>query len=274
MPDRLDENKILKNIEKLGSKCVSRLVFFDETESTNSVAKRLAREGAPDCTVVAARRQSAGRGRLGRSFLSEEGGIYLSYIIRPDCEFSSALKITAGAAVAVMRAVKSYCDNVLIKWVNDVYINGKKVCGILSEASPDAENGVGFIVVGVGVNVFGSAKDFGDELSDIVTTIEENSKKDIDINELFAKIIFELNGVYKSLGNFKSVISQYRENSLVIGKKVYITEGGKSEAVKVIDVDESGALVVCDEFSKMRKISGGEVSLRVAKRKRDGFSAN
>ncbi len=259
----LDREKILNEIEKLDESCVSELVFFDETSSTNDDAKKLANKGAKDCTLIIARRQNGGRGRMGRSFLSEEGGIYLSYIIRPKSTLYSALKITAGAAVAVMRAIKSYCGDVLIKWVNDVYIGNKKACGILCESAiSDGGKSADFIVVGIGINVFGKSESFGGELKDIVTTIEENTDIDININKLAAEVVSNLYKVYKSLDNFDDIISAYRENSLVLGQNVYLFEAGKKALVNVLDIDDEGALIVKDEFSNIRKIGSGEVSLR------------
>ena len=131
-------------------------LYFEELDSTNSYLKEMAAKGAQEGTIIIANRQSAGRGRLGRSFFSpEEKGIYMSILLRPDISLERAVLITSMAAVAVAEAIEQVSGiQTKIKWVNDIFLNKKKVCGILTEAGIDAETGtLEYAVLGIGVNV-------------------------------------------------------------------------------------------------------------------------
>lgn len=142
--------------------------LYDTLESTNRTAKLLALEGAAHGTLVLAGGQTAGRGRLGRSFASPAGkGVYCSVVLRPPLPAANAQTATIGAAVAVCRAVQTLCGlELAIKWVNDLYYKGKKVCGILTEAGTDLESGqLEWLVVGIGLNLTATAEDFPPELT-------------------------------------------------------------------------------------------------------------
>ncbi len=247
-----------KTIEFKG--VTSTVLVFDEVESTNDIAKKMAKEGACDRTVIIANSQTGGRGRMGRSFLSKPGGIYMSFILKPDVPAFDALKITAGAAVAVRRAVSKYAEGALIKWVNDIYINGKKGAGILAESVID-EDGKMCIILGIGVNLFGKSEDFGPELSDIVTTIEENAAFLPEKREFAYDIAREVFDVYDSLNDFSLVIEEYKKYSLVLNKKVFLVSGETKKEAFVIDIDDNGGLIV-EQDGEVKTISTGEVSLR------------
>ena len=142
--------------------------LYDTLESTNRTAKLLALEGATHGTLVLAGGQAAGRGRPGRSFASPAGkGVYCSVVLRPPLPAANAQTATIGAAVAVCRAVQMLCGlELAIKWVNDLYYKGKKVCGILTEAGTDLESGqLEWLVVGIGLNLTATADDFPPELA-------------------------------------------------------------------------------------------------------------
>ena len=142
------------------------IYLYDKLESSNRTAKTLALEGAPHGTMVLTSQQTAGRGRLGRRFVSPAGkGIYLSLVLRPGLPMTEAQAVTVSAAVAVCRAVKRLCGLDLgIKWVNDLYYNGKKVCGILTEAGADIESGqLEWLVVGIGLNLTSTAADWPEQ---------------------------------------------------------------------------------------------------------------
>lgn len=239
---------------------LSPVFIFDEVESTNDIAKIKAKEGALDRTVIIANSQTMGRGRMGRSFLSKQGGIYMSFILKPDVPAFDALKITAGAAVAVRRAVSRYAKDALIKWVNDIYINGRKCAGILAESVTD-EDGKMCIILGIGVNLFGKREDFGEELSDIVTTIEENAAFLPPKNEFAFEIAKEVFDVYDSLDDFSLVIEEYKKYSLVLNKKVFLVSGDTKKEALALDIDNNGGLIVKQD-GEVKTISTGEVSLR------------
>lgn len=256
---------IEKTLEDIG--ITGNIIFFDEIDSTNNVAKQLAIQKIESNTLVVAKRQSCGRGRLGRSFMSLGNGIYFSVILRPDSSVENSLKITSGAAVAVRRVLSKYCDDVKIKWVNDIYISEKKVCGILTEAASSDGGTLDYVVVGIGINVFGRHEDFGDELSDIVTTLEENTNSLLDKNLLIASVYKELLDIISELDSFNSVMDEYRKHNIIIGKSVYIIRGDEKRLAEVIDIDNEGSLIAVDEATKEQmRISSGEVSIRFSKR--------
>ena len=146
--------------------------YLEEIDSTNRYVKQLGAAGAPEGRVVIANRQSAGRGRLGRSFFSPgEKGIYMSVLLRPEIELERAVLITSMAAVAVARAIERVSDiPAKIKWVNDIFLNRKKVCGILTESGINAETGkLEYAVLGIGVNV--GSMEFPEELKGIATSV-------------------------------------------------------------------------------------------------------
>lgn len=262
------ENKIKKELIENELAKVNKLAdvyVFDKIASTNNEAKKLASEGCREKSLICANSQTNGKGRLGRSFVSDGSGIYLSVVLRPRCDISKTVKITSGAAVAVKRVIEKYCDDTKIKWVNDIYIGKKKVCGILTEAVSDFESGgVEYAVVGIGVNVFGKAEDFGAELKDIVTTMEEHLKdgKKLDKNVIVSQIYSELIDIYNSLDVFSLVMKEYRESCFVIGKQVFAVKAGERTKVTVTDVDDNGALVCEDENKNKILLSSGEISIR------------
>lgn len=174
------------------------IFVFDEIDSTNNVAKQFATQGIGDKALIVAKKQTNGRGRLGRSFLSDGNGIYMSMVIRPTVSVEKILKITAGAAVAVKRVAEKYCEGVKIKWVNDIYIAQKKVCGILAEAITGNEGKIDAVIIGIGVNVFGTCDEYGEELKTIVTTLEEQGGRMLDINRLIAMIYEQLIYIFRT----------------------------------------------------------------------------
>ena len=210
-----DSNMLSKEGIELYLKSGAPLHFFHSTDSTNKRAAALALEGACSGTCVIAEHQSAGRGRLGRSFYSpERQGIYLSVILKPDFDISKAVLITAAASVAVKRAIQTVCGACpQIKWVNDLYLDGKKICGILTEAITDFESGqITNIVVGIGINC--SCEDFPDEIQEIAGGIPGSYSK----NALAAEVVNQLLDI-ASLTNqtFTSFVSGQLTEAVIIG---------------------------------------------------------
>lgn len=243
-----------------------RLKIYKEIGTTNDEAKRLAREGEAENLVVLTESQTAGKGRRGRSFYSMgPEGVYMSLLLRPKLSFQEALKITTMTAVAVSRAIEKNCDvEVGIKWVNDLFIHGKKVCGILTEAGIDFETGdLDYAVVGIGVNVLKC--DFPEELKGIVTTLEDESGQQISRSKLAADILREMHGLYQELGTEEGGVPSYHEEyvnrSIVLGKEVMVHAGTQTYPAKAVAIDENIGLVV--ETTEGRKVlDSGEVSAR------------
>lgn len=238
--------------------------IFKSLDSTNTAAKKLALEGASHGTCVIALHQNNGKGRLGRSFLSPaNSGIYLSVILRPDFDINKSILITTAASVAVCRALKEVCGvDPKIKWVNDIYVNGKKVCGILTEAITDFESGqIESLVVGIGINC--STEGFPAELLEIAGAVEGDYSK----NHLAARIITEILSLASDLESH-TFIEEYRQLSLVIGKTVQVYKGGYSDKVpgisaRVLDIDDNGGLQVLYSSGQQETLCSGEISIRL-----------
>ena len=230
-------------------------------DSTNTRAKILAAAGAPHGFLVVADSQSAGRGRLGRSFWSpEHSGVYMTVILRPECTAEKASLVTSLAAVAAARAVEKLSGaDVKIKWVNDLYIGGKKICGILSEAGFRPDGHPDYVAVGIGVNVLKA--EFPPELRDIAGSIRSETGCEPDRNRLAAEILNELEAVYGQLetGEF---LEESRRRSNVIGRDVLVFEGGKQYPARALDIDEQGHLVI-RTAGGISVLGFGEISLRL-----------
>lgn len=239
----------------------------DEVGSTNTVLRSLAEDGAPEGTVVCASSQTAGRGRMGRSFFSPDGsGIYLSILLRPELSCNDAAMITPAAAVAVCRAIRRVCGiEAQIKWVNDVFAGEKKVCGILTESSVSGKN-VAYAVVGIGVNVYEPHGGFPDAVRDIagaVTDVRETGLRD----RLCAAIIDEVFALYDGLAD-RSFLGEYRERCFIIGRRVGVvpvamagSDGIAGEAT-VIGIDGDCRLMLRFDDGRTVAMSSGEVRVK------------
>ena len=237
---------------------------YDEIDSTNSEAKRRARAGDRTPALILAETQTGGRGRLGKSFFSPRGaGIYMTYLWHPDKSAVDAVSVTTAASVAVMRAFRSFPELAGkpfgIKWVNDIYLGEKKVCGILTEAVSDLSGGrVSSILVGIGINVCPTA--FPPELADIATCLGEN----IDRNALIAHILRELLGIQGNPDPYAHMVD-YRADSLVLGKQVQTICAGVTQSGRVLEIDPTGGLVILRENGQIETLHSGEISLRLSK---------
>ena len=242
------------------------IVVLDTTESTNDRCKALAAQGASDGTVVMAGCQTAGRGRLGRTFLSPaDQGLYLSVLWRPDCPPESLLPLTALTAVAVSRAVERLGGTSPdIKWPNDLVLNGRKVCGILTELSVEAESGhVAYVVAGMGVNCRQRAEDFPPELRQIAGSLDMALPERIPRAALAAAMIEELDELrQKVLFQPQLWLAEYRRRCLNPGRRVILVRQGVTAEAEALDVDESFGLVVRHDNGMIETLRTGEVSVR------------
>ena len=243
---------------------VSLHAVFESIDSTNTYLKKLCNtETVADKTAVLAESQSGGRGRLGRSFVSPKGnGIYLSVAFAADYTADVALRITAAAAVAVCRVLDAYAkEKAQIKWVNDVYLGGRKVCGILTEAVTDTQcGGIKNIIVGIGLNMCGYDA-FPEELKPIVTTLEQHSENVPSPEELAAALINSLCALAQNLPD-SDWMAEYRERSFVIGKAVRVLQNGQERNATVSDIDADGGLCVVYEDGENAVLRSAEISIR------------
>ena len=237
----------------------------DEVTSTNALLKDMAAKGALEGRVLIAKRQTEGRGRLGRNFFSPKNGIYLSILLRPDMDFREAMLLTTIAAVAVVEAVREVTGrDTGIKWVNDVYLEGRKICGILTEAATDVENGrLSYAVVGIGVNITKpSEEDIPDELKDIAGFIYDDKEPPKGVmSRLSAAIVKHYFNYYEKLPEH-SFMESYKKHQILINKDIFvITPEGKKKA-RAYGVDDEARLLVEYEDGKEEALFTGEVSIR------------
>ena len=261
MPDLLSEPDICAH---LTTRAFGRNIeIHDSLDSTNLRAKALAAAGAPEGQLVIADTQSRGRGRMGRTFFSPpHSGIYMSLILRPVCSPSRAAMITSMTAVATARAVEKVSDvHVNIKWVNDLYIGSRKICGILSEAGMNMEAGqLDYVVVGIGVNV--CPAEFPPELRDIATSIGNETGTPPERNILIAEIINQMELLYDQLET-GAFLAESRSRSNVIGRRVLVIESGKQYPAYAEDIDDQGHLVIRTDDGFVSHLGFGEVSLKL-----------
>ena len=238
--------------------------LYDTLESSNQTAKQLALSGAPHGTLVLTGQQTAGRGRLGRKFESPDGrGIYLSLILRADISAADAQAVTVSAAVAVCRAVKALCGLELsIKWVNDLYLHEKKVCGILTEAGADLESGrLEWLVVGIGLNLTSTAADWPAELAGKAGSLYPGGPAPVSRAALAGAIARELLALCPGF----DCLDEYRVRCFVPGHWVTVCAGTETYAAKALAIDDEGRLVVRRENGREEALCCGEVTTRPAK---------
>lgn len=234
---------------------------LNSATSTNDVCKTLAAGGAAEGTVVVAREQSLGRGRMGRAFFSPKGsGVYFSFILRPDAEKVGML--TVMAAVAVAEGIESIGGkSTSIKWVNDVYVDGKKCCGILSEAAVSLEGGgVDYAVVGIGINVTTPEGGFPDSLKDIAAAACDGVEG--APSRLIAAVLDLFFDMYMHFDP-ADVARRYRARSFLTGRSVMVIRGDSSRRAVVLGIDDECHLHVRYDDGEEAKLSSGEVSLKL-----------
>lgn len=260
--------RLIKSMDKLSAgeiaeRSGAEVTVFETVTSTNTIAKERAASGAANGTVIIANRQSAGRGRRGRSFSSAGDGIYMSLVLKPKIDFPHASLITAATAVAVRDAVASVCGKSCgIKWVNDLFLNGKKICGILTEAVTDMESGgIDSVIVGIGINFSGRPEDMPDELREIAGFIFENEAPTVTRNVLAAEVIKNLLRESESLEE-RGFIDSYRKHSTVIGQRIEFRRGAEMLTATALGIDENGGLEVLRDDGVRETISAGDVSIR------------
>ena len=273
----------------------SHIECFKEIDSTNTYAKRILaecgnlRDSSGTLTeagqkyhkaIFIAEKQTAGRGRLGRTFVSpEKTGIYISVIYAPKGGITNPARLTACAAVAICRAIKNVVCKLpegtsiepQIKWINDIFVNGKKVCGVLAEGVANFESGmIEAAVVGMGINIKKNTTAFEGQLADVVGTLEDATSAKISRIDIAAEVAGQVLKIFEedasSEAAHKAIIKEYKEASFLIGREltVYPLIGDEKSSYKAIatDIDDNAGLIVTLEDGSKRTLSSGEVSLK------------
>ncbi|WP_409969272.1 biotin--[acetyl-CoA-carboxylase] ligase [Bengtsoniella intestinalis] len=263
-PDLLTQGEIQSYLPQ-GLTIAHTLDALETVDSTNSYLKTLAVQGAqlaPHGTVVVSDCQSAGRGRMARSFHSPAGtGIYLSLLLRPQCAPQALMPLTAMAAVAICRAVEEICGlQAQIKWPNDIVVAQKKLCGILTELSIEGETGrVDYVVLGMGINVGQTA--FPDELTACAVSLQQMGYT-VSRPQLTALMLKHLDALSQSLQAPQTYLAPYRERCVNLGKALEIVRlDGTSQPVTGHAIDDTFALVVRHVDGTLETLQSGEVSI-------------
>ncbi|MFA9422374.1 MAG: biotin--[acetyl-CoA-carboxylase] ligase [Sedimentibacter sp.] len=240
------------------------ITIYKSIDSTNTQAKVQIMNNAVHGTVIISEEQTKGRGRFGRDFFSpSQSGIYMSIILKPNLNVTDSVLITTAAAVAVSNAIEKFTEKTpQIKWVNDIYINNKKVCGILSEAVLDFESGaVGSIIVGIGLNVKTKEEEFPKELQDIAGSIFYGDEKFCLRNQLAAEIINQVLSLSEDLAN-KKFLEVYKERSMILGEYIIYYKNNEWFEGYALDIDEYGGLVIINKDGQKETLQSGEVSIK------------
>lgn len=255
-----DDNDIL-NSDIIRSKLKSAIdvVYYSTIDSTNTQAKRLINDGNNNEMLIVSDEQTAGRGRQGKSFYSPAlTGIYMTLVTHPMTPLQNAVTATTAAAVAVCRAVEKLTDKKpKIKWVNDVYLDDKKICGILTEAISDFETQtVSSMIIGIGMNI--KTIDFPSDVEN-ASSLGANVKR----ADLIAAITDELIAINNS--DYHSFIEYYRTHSMIIGESINFIQNGRVTPAVAMEIDETGGLVVQLKSGEITTLRSGEISVRKVK---------
>lgn len=234
--------------------------YFKEIDSTNDVAKELAEEGAEEGTIVIAETQRRGKGRHGKKWISPLGGVWMTIVLRPRIPPANAPQLTLVTGVAVAETIKNeYRLDVGIKWPNDIIINEKKVCGILTEVNAEM-NAIDYVVVGIGIDANVDVEEFPPELRDGATSLKKEMDKEISGVKLVQRFSENFEKVYNDFnhGKFPEILKDWRKFSKTIGSYVEVIKRDQTVRGEAVGVNKDGALILELDDGSLRKIISGE----------------
>lgn len=260
--DVITEAELSSQME--GGLAGSHLEYHEELDSTNNRAKRLGEEGAPDGTLVTADYQTAGKGRRGRGWVSERGtGIWMSLLLRPDVPPSSASMLTLVAALAVVKGIKAATGlDSQIKWPNDIVLNGKKICGILTEMSAELEH-IHYVVIGIGINA--NIREFPEEIRDKATSLYLESGQMVVRSQVIAAVMKAMNqyyGIFLESGDLTPLREEYEKHLVNLGREVLVLAPAGEYQGTSLGIDKTGELLVQLKDGTVNHVVSGEVSVR------------
>ncbi|NLK51981.1 MAG: biotin--[acetyl-CoA-carboxylase] ligase [Syntrophomonadaceae bacterium] len=259
-PDRLLPEEITNGLST--SYLGQQVIYYDEVETTNEAARRLAQQGAMEGTLVVAERQTRGKGRLGRHWVSPRGeGLWFSFILRPQMLPVEAPRATLVSAVAVARAIRQLTGlEVKIKWPNDLLLEGKKVTGILTEMNCEIDR-INYLVVGIGINVNLDPDTFPSEISKVATSISFCLNRKVSRVLLLQKCLEELEHYYNTWKNsgFESILVEWRELSYTLGKWTRVKVMEETVEGLAEDVEEDGSLRLRLKDGRIYRVIAGDV---------------
>lgn len=237
------------------------LLVFDTIGSTNTHALQLAKAGSPEGTVVLARQQTAGRGRLGRTFLSPlDAGLYLSVILRPQCLPTQLMHLTCAVAVTVCDTIEELTGlRPGIKWINDLVLNKRKLAGILTELGFTPQGLVDYAVVGIGINI----SHIPEELQGMACSLFSEIGVSLDPSVLAARLMVNLEAMSRRLlSRQEPIMEQYRKDCITLGAEVKVISPSQTRQARVLDICDDGSLIALFPDGHQETVSCGEVSVR------------
>lgn len=240
------------------------ILYYETLPSTNTLAKHMAAQGATEGTVIIAGEQTAGRGRLGRSFSSKAGlGLYLSLILRPGCKPEKLMHLTCAAGLAAADAVEKAAGfRPGIKWANDLVYGGQKLGGILTELGFDGQGNVAWAIVGIGVNCLHKKEDFSPELGSIAASLAMVAGREIPPLDLAKALTVQLEAMAKQLRDAGAIMARYREKCVTLGREICVVRGEEKRYGTAVTVEDDGALLVRYTDGTTQTVASGEVSIR------------
>jgi len=243
----------------------THILYREETETTQELARQLAELGADEGTVAICEKQLGGRGRRGRTFVSPPHvGIYFSIVLRPQFKPSAVMQIPLLTGVAVSRAIAAVTLlHPRIKWPNDIILNGKKACGILAEMKADRDV-VDYVILGIGVNVNTPGEMFPEDIALIATSLAAEAGKNVSRIKLIQSILENLETLYYGFltQGFAAIRKEWKKWDNTLGSRVEIRGDNEIILGQAIDMDEEGFLLVRTDSGEMKRIVGGDISLR------------
>lgn len=263
-PDVLWPDEIKYGLDTSAIGC--EIIHFDSIGSTNDKAKEIAASGCSDGLVVVAEEQTGGRGRLGRQWVSPpRRGIWMSIVLHPVMQPVEAQRLTLLAALAVSRAIE-HCTglDVHIKWPNDIIISDKKACGILTEMSAEMDR-INYVIIGIGINVNICREDMPEGIRPIATSLAEEVGHEIDRKALLRAVLQQMDELYAhftELDYWYQMMDEYRKRCINMGRRAVVASAGKAWEGDVIDIDDSGALIVLASDGSQQRVISGDVSIR------------
>ncbi len=245
--------------KKLHIDVVKNLLVFDDLNSTNSTAKELAYDGAEEGTIVIARTQNQGRGRFDRIWQSPEGGVYLSFILRPRITAEKTSLLSFVAALALTKTIESYGLHATIKWPNDVRVNGKKIAGILLESEVSGDT-INYIVVGIGMNLNFDITYFSMDIQPRSTSMMHELGIAIDYHEFLRTFFIQFGSFYKLFVDQKydRIIDEWKTYTDTFGKTIRVQTSTETLQGIASDIDQSGFLLLRTKEGETKKIMSGD----------------
>lgn len=259
-PDLIDKNELLSLLKT--SIIGKNIIYFDDIDSTNLKGKELAQNHIEDGSLIISEKQNLGNGRFNRKWVSPKGGLWFSLVLRPNLPPTEAPKITQIAAASVYKALSDFDIDTTIKWPNDIYINDKKLCGILSEMKCDMDR-VHYLILGIGINVNIDDKDFDESVKPIATSLKIQFNKLFNRNELLAEFLNHFEVLYsKFITNLdlSETISICRDHSNIFGKKAKLITYNNEEIVTCVSLSDTGDLIIIDSLGNEKAVLTGEIS--------------